>query len=124
MQIEATKKQKTTSIVDRVEAFFDKEAPLVERLTEAERERDFYKQKLGELQSKIRFFNQLIEKDSSMKPPQYVTLTSDQMDVAKIAFPDVTPEKAYQNYVENVLILRNEGRINNGDKLPNNAWCK
>jgi len=107
---ETKQKSKTVSIVDRVEAFFDKVAPLVERMVAAERERDFYKKKLINLQDKLKL---MVKDDEAIKPPEYIGLTSAQMDVARVSFPNVPTEKAYQNYSENVLILRSEGKINN-----------
>lgn len=107
----------TKKASSKIDDFFDKVGPLVERLVEVERERDLYKSKLTYLQDQLKVLS-----GDKVNPPQYVPLTRMQMEIAEVAFPGVPKEKAYQNYAENVLILRNEGRINNGQDTPKSAW--
>jgi hypothetical protein len=102
-------KNKNVDIVDKMSAMCGKIDSLIERLIQTEHERDFYKDNYTVLKSKLKL---LAEEIGSQQPStKYIGLTNDQMDVAKIAFPSLTSQEAYQKYANNVICLKQEGRL-------------
>lgn len=104
-----TTKNKNIDIVNRMDSMCGKIDSLIDRLVHTEHERDFYKENFFILKKKLKNLSEEInlEKPST----KYIGLTNDQMDVAKIAFPSLTSQEAFQKYANNVIYLKQEGRI-------------